>query len=245
MKRVEQAQLKKRRSVVMGLLLALLLFLGLASPQQSDEPYQPPANTQTDVLSDIDGTNVLARSALAELSVKGRAPKTGYSRDEFGSGWASIDGCDVRNIMLQRGLENVELADDECTVLNGTLNDPYTGKTIQFVRGSTTSADVQIDHVVALSDAWQKGAQELEFVDRVLLANDPLNLLAVDGDANQQKGDSDAASWLPSNKGYRCLYVARQIAVKRKYELWVSSAEKSAMERVLNGCGEQVLPVEL
>jgi hypothetical protein len=104
---------------------------------------------------------------------------------------------------------------------------------------------VQIDHVVALSDAWQKGAQAIEFSDRVVFANDPLNLLAVDGPANQKKGDSDAASWLPSNRQFRCQYVARQIAVKQKYSLWVTEAEKAAMKRVLNGCGEQRLPVEL
>ena len=128
------------------------------------------------------------------------------------------------------------IVDDNCKVQSGKLSDPYTGEFILFHRGENSNA-VQIDHVVALSDAWQKGAQQLSFIERVSLANDPLNLLAVDGPANQQKSDSDAASWLPPNKSFRCQYVARQIAVKQKYRLWVSVAEKSAMRGVLGVCG--------
>ena len=123
-----------------------------------------------------------------------------------------------------------------CVIASGTLNDPYTGKTINFVKGEKTSQAVQIDHVVALSDAWQKGAQSLSETERKSLANDPLNLLAVDGPANQQKGDGDAATWLPPSKAFRCQYVARQVAVKKKYQLWVTAAEKEAMRRIVTGC---------
>jgi hypothetical protein len=97
--------------------------------------------------------------------------------------------------------------------------------------------------VVALSDAWQKGAQQLTVEQRYQLANDPLNLLAVDGQANNNKSDADAATWLPPNKNYRCQYIARQIAVKQKYTLWVTTAEHDAMLRVLQGCPDQVLPI--
>lgn len=127
-------------------------------------------------------------------------------------------------------------------VATGTLVDPYTAQKILFVRGIQTSDDVQIDHVVALSDAWQKGAQVLGTMDRYAFANDPLNLLAVQGDANQIKGDGDAATWLPASKPYRCAYVARQIAVKTKYKLWVTPAEYQAMENILRDCPEQRLP---
>jgi hypothetical protein len=101
---------------------------------------------------------------------------------------------------------------------------------------------VQIDHVVAVSDAWQKGAQQWSPSKRVQFYNDPLNLLAVDGPTNSAKGDSDAASWLPPQKAYRCAYVARQVAVKSKYGLWVTSAEKTAIATVLSGCPTQQLP---
>lgn len=181
-----------------------------------------------------------ALTALNTLPIKGRAPKTGYSRDQFGDGWASIDGCDTRNIILQRDLKDTKT--EECKVLSGVLNDPYTGETIQFTRGADTSDDVQIDHVVALSDAWQKGAQQLSEERRIGLANDPLELLAVDGPANQQKSDGDAATWLPSNKAFRCQYVARQIAVKQKYALWVTQAEYDAINTVLKRCPGQPLP---
>ena len=139
-------------------------------------------------------------------------------------------------------MSNETFVDLTCTVATGTLNDPYSGTTIYFLRGTATSDDVQIDHVVALSDAWQKGAQQLTYEQRVALANDPLELLAVDGDLNQQKGDGDAATWLPPNKSYRCDYVARQIAVKKKYSLWVTRSEYDAMADILSSCPDQTIP---
>lgn len=186
-----------------------------------------------------------AATVLAALPVKGRAPQTGYSRDAFGQRWADIDrdGCDQRNQVLARDLGGVSRR-GRCVVLTGTLTDPYTGRDIAFVRGNDTSADVQIDHVVALSDAWQTGAQGLDAATRERFANDPFNLLAVDGRTNLAKGDSDAASWLPPNKAYRCPYVARQVAVKAKYRLWVTTAERNAVTRVLAGCPGQALPAE-
>lgn len=184
-----------------------------------------------------------ASSILAKLLTKGRAPKTGYDRALFSDGWGDIGDCDTRNYILQRDLTNIRWrSSPKCTVASGVLHDPYTGKTINFLRGVGTSSAVQIDHVVAVSDAWQKGAQKLSSAQRYSLYNDPLNLLAVDGPTNQQKSDSDAASWLPANKGFRCSYVARQIAVKYKYHLWVTSAERSSMTGVLKTCPSQTIP---
>lgn len=174
---------------------------------------------------------------LAALPVKGRAPKTGYERSNFGSGWKDPDrnGCDGRNDILRRDLTTVVArpGTQGCVITSGILNDPYTGTFIDFVRGQGTSNAVQIDHVVALSDAWQKGAQQLGADQRIELANDPLNLLAVDGPTNASKGDGDAATWLPPRKSYRCSYVARQTAVKAKYALWVTPAERDAIQRVV------------
>ena len=147
-----------------------------------------------------------------------------------------MSGCSVREVILARDLTETKI-DDKCRVLTGTLRDPYTGRTIKFQRGPETSSKVQLDHVVALSDAWQKGAQQLPREEREKLANDPLNLLAADGPANQAKGDGDAATWLPPNKPFRCQYIERQVAIKRKYRLWVTNAEKEAMGKVLAGCG--------
>ena len=182
-----------------------------------------------------------AADALAQLAVKGRAPKTGYARTQFGDGWAEVNGCDTRNRILNRDLTETSV-NDKCQVVTGKLHDPYTGKDIVFSRGESSSQSIQIDHVVALSNAWQTGAQALTAEQRIQLANDPLELLAVDGPANQEKSDGDAATWLPSNKAFRCQYVARQIAVKAKYQLWVTIAEKDAMTRVLSGCPGQNLP---
>ena len=184
-----------------------------------------------------------AADALAGLPVKGKAPKTGYSRTQFGDGWAIKAGCDMRNIILHRDLTDVAVGDG-CKVQSGTLNDPYTGTMIAFKRGADTSDDVQIDHVVALSNAWQTGAQQLTAAERQALANDPLELLAAEGKANQQKSDADAATWLPAHKPFRCQYVARQVAVKQKYKLWVTKAEYDAIARVLAVCPGQPLPAE-
>lgn len=186
-----------------------------------------------------DATTAIA--ALEKLAVKGKAPKTGYERSLFSDGWGDIGDCDVRNYILKRDLKNITLR-DTCKVNSGILNDPYTRKVINFKYGVGTSSAVQIDHVVALSDAWQKGAQKFLPAKRYALYNDPLNLLAVDGPTNSSKGDSDASAWLPPNRSYRCAYVARQIAVKIKYGIWVIAAEKAAMQGVLSSCPGQKLP---
>lgn len=182
----------------------------------------------------------VALAALEGIPVKGRAAKSGYSRDEFGPAWADTDhnGCDTRNDILARDLEDETFKPGtrNCVVATGRLADSYTGGTIHFVRGDTTSAQVQIDHIVALSDAWQKGAQQLSPEQRKQLANDPLNLMAADGPTNSAKGDKDAATWLPPNKAFRCEYVAHQTAVKAKYELWVTPAEHDAIAGILDTC---------
>jgi len=193
-----------------------------------------------------EATVVTATSVLSSLPVKGRAPKTGYSRDQFGQAWADVDrnGCDTRNDMLKRDLTNIEykVKTRDCVVLTGVLIDRYSGETINFVRGNVTSMEVQIDHVVALSNAWQTGAFKLTLLQRTALANDPMNLFAVKGSLNLQKSDGDAATWLPPLKSFRCAYIAQQIAVKAKYSLWVTAPEKEAMSRILATCPKQLLP---
>lgn len=177
---------------------------------------------------------------------KGRAAKTGYTRAQFGPTWADVDrnGCDTRNDILKRDLTGhlYKEKTHECVVLSGTLVDPYSGERMDFVRGNISSMEVQIDHVVALSNAWQTGAFKLTIKERTAFANDPLNLLAVKGRLNSQKGDGDAATWLPPLKSFRCDYVARQVAVKIKYKLWFTAPEKEAITKILKTCPEKALP---
>jgi hypothetical protein len=177
---------------------------------------------------------------LASLPVKGRAAMTGYSRAQFGPAWPTEHGCDARNVTLRRDLSHPTLQ-GSCTVETGTLVSPYTGQSISFVRGSN-SAIVQIDHVVPLGDAWQTGAQSWPAATREQFANDENELLAVDAHSNEQKGDADAASWLPPNKAFRCPYVGIQVEVKVLYRLWVTQAEHDAIVDVLTGCGATVIP---
>jgi hypothetical protein len=213
-----------------------------ASPSAAAQPSTPtPVAEAGAALAGWPYSETLARDAVDELIVRGRAPKTGYDRDLFGAGWVDVDrnGCDTRNDVLGAQLERVATAGG-CRVTAGVLADPYTGTDIAFVPGSRTT--VHIDHVVALSDAWQKGAQGWKWEMRVAFANDPLNLLAVDASTNMSKGDGDTATWLPPNKAFRCEYVSRQVAVKAKYDVSVTEAEKAAMVRVLEACPGQLLP---
>ncbi|MFP5359258.1 MAG: DUF1524 domain-containing protein [Actinomycetes bacterium] len=211
----------------------------VASPSTSPlTPNPPTPASPTPASSPSAGT---AEAAALELTVKGRAPKTGYSRDQFGDGWVDVDrnGCDTRNDMLGLRLSATVMS-GTCRVLEGRLEDPFTGATLRFVRGG--DSEVDIDHLVALSDAWQKGAASWEFAQRVAFANDPLNLEPVDAGQNRAKGDGDAATWLPPNRDFRCAYVARQVAVKAKYGVWVTQAELDAMLRVLGTCPGEPLP---
>ena len=179
-----------------------------------------------------------ARAALATVPVRPSGSGSYDRAADFGDGWQDPDGngCDARNDELAAAMTRISLAGDGCRVLSGTLDDPYTGRRIDFVRGPGTSDVVQIDHVVALANAWRTGASSLSAERRTDLANDPLNLQATDGPTNQGKSAKDASQWLPPSAAYRCTYVARQIAVKAVYGLWVTSAERDAMTAVLSAC---------
>ena len=179
--------------------------------------------------------STLAKDVLESLAVQDKNTSEKYYRKLFYDSWSTTtSGCNMREAILSRDLKNIILKG--CKVQSGTLEDPYTGKTIAFTRGQETSEAVQIDHVVALSNAWSTGAYALDEATRYEISQDPLNLIAVDGPANKEKSDQDASTWLPSNQAFQCQYVARQISVKAKYHLWVTPAEKSAMQTVLASC---------
>lgn len=230
-----------RRTISLALIASTLALGGCASLESLELTQIPDAQADS-----VPGSAEQRASysdsldLLSGIEVKGRAPKTGYARDEFSKGWKDPDrnGCDARNDILARDLVDVEYkpASKPCVVLSGTFHDPYTGKTIEFTRGQGTSTAVQIDHVVALSDAWQKGAQRWDSQTRLEFANDPLNLLASDGPTNASKGDRDAATWLPPNKAFRCDYVSLQTQVKAKYDAWMTKAEHDAIEQILESC---------
>ncbi|KGH48439.1 calcium-binding protein [Modestobacter caceresii] len=228
--------------------LAALAVVGTAACAPADTPATPAADAVSEAAqqstSGAPTAGQPAADVLATLPVKGRAVKTGYDRDEFGATWADVDrnGCDTRNDVLARDLtqEQFRPGTQDCVVVSGTLVDPYTAQTIAFEKGDGSSVD--IDHVVALSNGWQTGAFGWDETRRTAFANDPLNLLAVDYAANRQKGDGDAATWLPAHRGYRCAYVARQVAVKATYGLWVTQAEHDAIARVLDTCPGEPVP---
>lgn len=232
---------------IVAVLAAAVGATGLVifSPSSYEEVLDnPPANAESsseNFSGDPSDNSPLATEVLAKLETKGRAPKTGYDRNtQFYKTWPTVDGCNLRQRIIKRELgDSAKLDTDKCTVLSGEFDEPYTGQHLIFYQKSDLSKGVQIDHIVALSDAWQKGAQQISSEERYSLATDPLNLLAVDADANQKKSDGDAATWLPSNKSFRCQYVARQVSVKYKYHLWVTNAEREAILRVLEVCPNQ------
>lgn len=180
--------------------------------------------------------------ALDSLPVHPSASMDGYSRDQFGRAWTDDNDdelghnhCDTRDDILARDLTDV-VRQGSCVVMWGVLDDPYTGRVIVFHHGPKTSAQIQIDHVVPLADAWRTGAQQLTPEIRTNLANDPRNLLAVEGRANTVKSDQDASQWLPPNSAFHCTYVDKQISIKAAYHLWVTPEEKDAMRKVLSSC---------
>jgi hypothetical protein len=225
---------KRRVAALLAISIVPLYFLITQLSMPRPDPVQSPVVAQSG--------EPTARTELEKLTIRTETTKSGYKRDEFGSGWAGWDKCDTRQKILNRDLYDITLDSDNCTVLTGVLADPYTGETINFTRGTSTSSAVQIDHVVALSNAWSSGAADWDKPSRVKLANDDLELIAVDGPANMQKGAADASVWLPPSKAFRCQYVARQIAVKIKYALSITAPEHDAMTTILSTCPEQRLP---
>ena len=235
---------KLRRFLATILALVLTATWLLINPRSYERIFVPDQTHQEQVAqestpnSETQASNT-ALSTLAKLEIKGRAPKTGYLRSHFYKGWPDVDGCSLRHRILKREFGDSAKLDEKCHVIAGEFIEPYTGKFMKFTNKTLIARAIQIDHVVALSDTWQKGAQNLTPERRFQLATDPLNLIAADGPANMQKGDGDAATWLPKNKKFRCQYVARQISVKFKYQLWVTQAEHDAMARILKVCPKE------
>ena len=179
------------------------------------------------------------------LKIRGRAATTNYSRDAFGSAWKDVDrnGCDTRNDILKRDFTTAtfKAGTGDCKVIGGTWTDPYSNESYTFDKAPSGA---QIDHVVSLKNAWQMGADMWTDEMRVEYANDPLNLLVTIASLNRQKSDSNAASWLPPYKPERCRFIATQVAVKAKWELYVTQSEKDVFISILSKpeCAETVLP---
>jgi len=222
--------------VIPGLIGLLALILAVALWLHSRTPAEPPAPHTSPDYDD-------ARAQLAALPVKGWDRQTDFSRYRFGEPWSDDvnvefghNGCNTRDDILRRDLTQLVVRPGTCYAQSGVLIDPYTGESIALVRGPDSSEAIQIDHVVSLSDAWYKGARDWDEQRRRDFANDPRNLLAVGAKANFDKAFRDANAWLPPNPAFRCEFVARQIAVKAAYRLWVSANEKRAMAAVLDHC---------
>jgi hypothetical protein len=182
-----------------------------------------------------------ARALIDQLPTHGTGSKSGYTRDQFSQAWTDSatgdplagNGCDTRDDVLARDGESVQFASgSHCTVSSMTLANPYKGDSIQWTKSKATA--IQIDHVLPLSYSWQMGASGWSKAQRTQLANDTLNLLAVDGSDNEAKGDSGPSEWLPPHQDIRCSYVVRFAQVALKYKLAVTQADKSAM---LEQCG--------
>jgi len=217
--------------VVLG---ALLVAVVCALAWWASGPWRAPDRTYPVSADDL----AAARAALAALPELTAEPPVPYARERFGTPWADVDGngCGTRDDVLARDLAGATTDDDGCTVLAGTLTDRYTGEVLPFRRGPTTSSRVQIDHVVALADAWRTGAWAWDDEARTLLANDPANLLAVDGPTNEDKGAQDAATWLPPYAPFRCQYAVLRVRVRATYGLALAPGEREALDRALGGC---------
>ena len=237
-------KLRTRRLGAVAVIFIGVVVWVFANPKSYETSFIQISEPEAVEVTENTGTGTLAVEVLELLEVKGRAPKTGYSREEFYSSWPIIDGCSLRQRIIKRDFGEMAVLDG-CNVVAGEYDEPYTGEHLVLTKKEEIS-DLQIDHIVALSDAWQKGAQYMSEETRHEIATDPLNLLTVDSSANAKKSDGDAATWLPANKKFRCQYVARQVSVKYKYGLWVTEAEKEAILKILDNCpNEKAVGVEL
>jgi hypothetical protein len=213
------------------------------TPRSTSSAQPTPEVSPTNTTATTDPSSALA--VAQALQVRGRAADTNYSRDAFGSAWKDVDrnGCDTRNDILQRDFTTVVLkpGTGDCKVIGGTWTDPYSNESYTFTEAPSGA---QVDHVVALKNAWQMGADLWNDQMRVEFANDPLNLRVTIASLNQQKSDSNAASWLPPYKPGRCFFIATQVAVKAKWELYVTTSEKEVFVAILSKpeCAETRLP---
>lgn len=239
--KTSQPRLKSRvpKLAIAGSVVAIGVGSIIAISSTSPVPI-PVVNDNSIVIVVSGEESPLAKDILDKLQVKTAASKDGYSREEFYNGWPSVEGCSLRQRVIRRDFyDTTKLDDDNCTVLSGEFIEPYSGEWQKYSTKEEISNEIQIDHIVALSDAWQKGAQEFDKEVRYQIATDPLNLIAVDSAINRQKSDGDASVWLPPDESFHCAYVAWQISVKYKYQLWVTKAERDTMAGVLEKCPEQ------
>lgn len=260
MARLNPAQRRTRRrraALLAGVVIAVVAALVLWDRHAADKRESEPSPTWTPTPTSGAAAPVApppaqggptqafdrARAQLSALPVKGWDRTQDFQRWRFGKAWSDDvnvefghNGCNTRDDILRRDLANLVVRPGTCYAQTGTLHDPYTGATIDFVRGPDTSNSIEIDHVVSLADAWYKGARSWDPQRRLDFANDPRNLLAVSPKANFDKAFRDAASWLPPNAAFRCDFVARQIEVKSAYGLWLSDKEERAMADVLARC---------
>lgn len=223
-----------RRAVVATLILAslwLVVSKGDLAGLGSDTSVEAPTAAQD-----------RAAVALAKVRIDGietgSADGVDYDRSDFGSGWTTVRGCDMRNRVLARDLvdDRFKAGTRDCVVTSGTLvKDPYSGKRVEFVKGGPMSKSLDIDHMVSLSMAAQHGAASWTAERREAFANDPDNLLAVDAATNRAKGDDGPSQWLPVKSG-RCLYAAAFTNVVAEYKLTVTEADKATLAKVLAGC---------
>lgn len=204
------------------------------APAAAEEVPDPGSNGAASADSSAVRKNISALEVVEPRDVGG------YERELFGQAWYDEDrnGCDTRNDILGRDLEDVEYKPGtrDCKVLGGVLDDWYSGRKITFTSGSNTSRLVQIDHVVPLSWAWKHGANTWSDETRRRFANDPVNLNASDDQENMRKSDSGPGTWMPSNDKAACRYVQRFALVLKKYDLGIDLRDRAMMRGVLDEC---------
>ena len=237
--------LKQLGVLALVALIPLILFTSLAqllqqpaSEGSQQGQVQPGSGPRIEELEQPSAWTEAHRSLQSLYTVV--PDRSGYDRvKHFGTSWPDLDGdgCSEREEILARDFEQTR--GPACKITAGTLHDPYTGQRIDFTRGKETSGQVQIDHVVALADAWSKGADQWDQERRLQFANDPQNLLAVDGATNSAKSASDASEWLPPNEDFWCEYATAQVQIKTEYTLGVSAAEKQTLDQVLTACVDE------
>jgi len=175
----------------------------------------------------------IAPPSIDGLAVAAEGSDSGYDRALFQpQAWADLDGdgCDTRAEVLIRDSRSLAEVQPGCSVARGDWLSIYDGYS------TPDPGELDIDHVVALAEAWRSGADGWPNERRLAFAQDEDNLIAVTAATNRSKSDRDPAVWQPPNRDSWCAFAQRWTSAKVRWGLTADPAEVNAVRVMLGTC---------
>ncbi len=159
-----------------------------------------------------------------------------YSRDSLPTDWKDLDGngCNTREDILKKYTSEYTGRFDGCKIKSGKFYDYYNGKFLRYDKSVDTGGGIQIDHIVAIGNAWISGGYKWGKDEWISYINDEEVLIPTSSKTNREKSDKDITEWKPANNSYLCTYAEKQVEIKDKYKLTVTEKEKAELKSILN-----------